>query len=72
MKLKVGDTVIEDDGIITLVYKIVRVENGIATGVSKFEGKTYYTMYRARYLSRKHIKRAKPFRGDLTRIYLAK
>lgn len=72
MKLKVGDTVIEDDGIVTLVYKIVRVENGIATGVSEFEGKSYYTIYRARYLNRKHIKRAKPFRGDLTRIYLAK
>lgn len=72
MKLKVGDIVIEDDGIIVLVYKITRIEGRVAIAASEFEGKTYYTRYRVRYLNRKHIRRDKPFRGDLTRIYLAK
>ena len=55
MKLKVGDIVIEDDGIVTLVYKIIKVDNKKATGGAEFEGKKYLTFYKPRYFRRDRI-----------------
>lgn len=55
MKLKVGDIVIEDDGIVTLVYKIIKVDNKKAIGESEFEGKKYLTFYKPRYFRRDRI-----------------
>lgn len=56
MKLKEGDIVIEDDGIVTLVYKIIKVDNKKAIGESEFEGKKYRTFYKPRYFRRDHIR----------------
>lgn len=70
MKLKIGDKVIEDDGIVVLVYEIVRVEGKKAIGASEFEGKTYYTEYKTRYTSRKDIRKFNQSPDDLTLRYL--
>lgn len=49
MKLRVGDKVIEQDGIITLVYTITQVRGNKALAESEFEGKKYPTAYKSRY-----------------------
>lgn len=46
MKLKVGDQIIENDGICVIVYKIVKVSGKKAIGETEFEGKIYPTAYK--------------------------
>ena len=70
MKLKVGDRVIENDGIVILTYEIVRVDGKIAIGASQFEGKTYYTEFLTKYWSRKRILKPNQSPTDFTIRYL--
>lgn len=67
MKLKVGDIIIENDGIVTLVYRIIKVVGNKAIGESEFQGKAYHTAYKARYFDKEHIRPfAKATFNDLT------
>lgn len=72
MKLKVGDRVVEDDGITILVYEIVWVDGKKAGGRTEFEGHDYYTTYLADYTNRKDIRKPNQSPADLTRRYLPK
>lgn len=74
MKLKVGDIVLEEDGIVTLVYKIIRVDGKKAIGESEFEGKKYLTVYKTKYFRRDRIHPFIEQKGikDLTTRRLAK
>lgn len=56
MKLKIGDKIIEEDGIVTIVYTIIKIEGKKATGETEFEGKKYLTAYKTKYFSKNHIR----------------
>lgn len=56
MKLKTGDIVLEDDGIVTLVYKVIKIEGRKAIAESEFEGVKYHTAYKVRYARRDRIR----------------
>ena len=56
MKLKIGDKIIEEDGIVTIVYTIIRVEGKRAIGEAEFEGKKYLTAYKTKYFRKNHIR----------------
>ena len=56
MKLKPGDIVLEEDGIVTLVYKIIEVKGRKAIGESRFEGTRYLTAYKAKYTQKDRIR----------------
>ena len=74
MKLKVGDKVIENDGISIIVYTIIKVDGKRAIAKTEFEGKTYFTAYKTRYWSDDNIHPWIEKRGtnDLTIRRLAK
>jgi len=72
MKLKENDIVIENDGIVTIIYKIVKVGRKIAIGSTEFEGKTYYTTYQREYKDPKNILPLNAVSTDLTRRELKK
>jgi len=74
MKLKTGDTIREDDGIVTLVYKVVKVDHNKAIAISEFEGKTYPMAYKAHYRNPDNIRPLKSTKGinDLTTRKLVK
>ena len=72
MKLKIGDKVKEDDGIVTIVYTIKEVTGGIALGVTEFEGKEYPTYYKSHYKSPLLIQPLYPRPDDVTRRILLK
>ena len=55
MKLKIGDKIIEEDGIVTIVYTITRIEGKKAIGETEFEGKKYSTAYKTKYFRKNHI-----------------
>ena len=56
MKLQTGDIVIEEDGIVTLVYKITTIKGRKAIGECEFEGKKYLTAYKTRYFRKDRIR----------------
>ena len=66
MKLKIGDKIVEDDGICIIVYEIVDVTGDVATGHAEFEGKKYPILYKAKQKDPDNIELYKPFPGDLT------
>ena len=66
MKLKVGDQIIENDGICVIVYKIVKVSGKKAIGETKFEGKTYPTAYKTHQKDPENIETFISVPGDLT------
>lgn len=72
MKLKTGDKVKEDDGIVTIVYTIEKVTGGTALGVTEFEGKKYPTYYKRHYKSPLLIQPLFPRQDDITRRILLK
>ena len=66
MKLKVGDQIIENDGICVIVYKIVKVSGKKAIGQTEFEGKTYPTAYKTYQKDPDNIETFVSVPGDLT------
>lgn len=66
MKLKIGDKIIENDGICVLVYEIVKIEGRKAIGETEFEGKVYPTAYRTKQKDPDDIKPFNITLGDLT------
>ena len=66
MKLKVGDQIIENDGICVIVYKIVKVSGEKAIGETEFEGKTYPTAYKTHQKDPENIEAFISVPGDLT------
>lgn len=56
-KLKVGDVVIDYDGITCLEYEIYRVDSalGIAFGCGVWEGKSYEKLFSIFYQNPRHI-----------------
>ena len=67
MELKVGDKVVEDDGIVTIVYEIVRVLGRKSIGMTDFEGRPYFTAYRTKYRNPNHIRTYYKVSGDYTK-----
>lgn len=66
MKLKVGDQIIENDGICVIVYKIVKVSGKKAIGETEFEGKIYPTAYKTHQKDPENIETFISVPGDLT------
>lgn len=56
MDLKIGDKVVEDDGIVTIVYEIIRILGRKAIGMTEFEGRPYFTAYKTKYRNPNHIR----------------
>ena len=71
MRLRGGNKVIENDGIVTIVYEIVEVKGKVALGATQFEGQTYYTTYQRKYLDPKEIRPVRHNPLDFTRRELA-
>ena len=46
MKLRVGDKIIENDGISIIVYTVIKIAGRRAIAKTSFEGKTYLTAYK--------------------------
>lgn len=55
MRLKVGNRIIEEDGIVTIVYTVVRIEGRKAIAETEFEGKTYQAAYKRKFYSPDNI-----------------
>lgn len=72
MRLKVGDKVIENDGICVIVYEIVKVSRGKAIGRTEYEGKPYFTAYKAKQNDKDNIATFVSVPGDLTIRKLAR
>lgn len=72
MRLKVGNKVIENDGICVVVYEIVKVSRGKAIGRTEFEGKFYFTAYKEKQNDKNNIETFIPVPGDLTIRKLAR
>lgn len=66
MKLKVGDQIIENDGICVIVYKIVKVSGKKAIGETEFEGKIYPTAYKTHQKDPENIETFISVPNDLT------
>ena len=66
MKLKVGDQIVENDGICVIVYKIVKVSGKKAIGETEFEGKIYPTAYKTHQKDPKNIETFISTPNDLT------
>ncbi len=66
MKLKVGDQIIENDGICVIVYKIVKVLGKKAIGETEFEGKIYPTAYKTHQKDPENIETFISIPCDLT------
>lgn len=66
MKLKVGDKIIENDGICVIVYEIVKVSRKKAIGHTKFEGKVYTTAYKTNQKDSESIETFVSTPGDFT------
>lgn len=66
MKLKVGDKIIENDGICVIVYEIVKISGKKAIGHTEFEGKVYPTAYKANQKDPENIETFASIPGDLT------
>ncbi len=66
MKLKVGDQIVENDGICVIVYKIIKVAGKKAIGETEFEGKTYPTAYKTHQKDPENIETFISVPGDLT------
>lgn len=66
MKLKVGDQIIENDGICVIVYKIVKVSGKKAIGETEFEGKIYPTAYKTHQKDPENIETFISVPSDLT------
>lgn len=66
MKLKVGDQIIENDGICVIVYKIVKVSGKKAIGETEFEGKIYPTAYKTHQKDPENIETFISVPDDLT------
>ena len=65
MKLKVGDQIIENDGICVIVYKIVKVSGKKAIGETELEGKIYPTAYKTHQKDPENIETFISVPGDL-------
>lgn len=66
MKLKVGDQIVENDGICVIVYKIVKVSGKKAIGETEFEGKIYPTAYKTHQKDLENIETFISIPNDLT------
>lgn len=66
MKLKVGDQIVENDGICVIVYKIVKVPGKKAIGETEFEGKIYPTAYKTYQKDPENIETFISIPNDLT------
>ena len=66
MKLKVGDQIIENDGICVIVYKIVKVTGKKAIGETEFEGKVYPMAYKTHQKDPENIETFISVPGDFT------
>lgn len=66
MELKVGDQIIENDGICVIVYKIVEISGHKAIGHTEFEGKIYPTAYKVRQKDPDNIETFISIPGDFT------
>lgn len=66
MRLKVGDKIIENDGICVIVYEIVKISGKKAIGHTKFEGKVYPTAYKTKQKDPENIETFVSIPGDLT------
>lgn len=66
MRLRIGDKIIENDGICVLVYEIVKVSGRKAIGHTEFEGKIYPTAYKRKQKDPENIEPFNPLPGDLT------
>lgn len=66
MKLKIGDKIIENDGICVIVYEIVKIEGKKAIGKTEFEGKVYPTVYKTKQKDLDDIQTFNTIPGDLT------
>ena len=66
MKLKVGDQIVENDGICVIVYKIVKVSGKKAIGETEFEGKIYPTAYKTHQKDPENIETFISIPNDLT------
>lgn len=66
MKLKVGDQIIENDGICIIVYTITEILGKKAIGQTEFEGKTYPTAYKTYQKDPENIEPFLSTPGDLT------
>lgn len=66
MELKVGDQIIENDGICVIVYKIVEILRNKAIGHTEFEGKIYPTAYKVRQKDPDNIETFISIPGDFT------
>lgn len=66
MKLKVGDQIIENDGICVIVYKIVKITGKKAIGETEFGGKVYPTAYKTHQKDPENIETFISVPGDLT------
>lgn len=66
MKLKVGDQIVENDGICVIVYKIVEIRGKRAIGETEFEGTTYPAVYKTHQKDPKNIETFISVPGDPT------
>ena len=66
MKLKVGDQIVENDGICVIVYKIVKISGKKAIGETEFEGKIYPTAYKTHQKDPENIETFISIPNDLT------
>lgn len=55
MKLKVGDKILEDDGIVIIVYTVTKIKGKKAIAETEFEGKVYPTAYKTRYTDKNEV-----------------
>ena len=66
MKRKVGDQIVENDGICVIVYKIVKVTGKKAIGETEFEGKVYPMAYKTHQKDPENIETFISVPGDFT------
>lgn len=66
MRLKIGDKIIENDGICVIVYEIAKIEGNKAIGKTEFEGKEYLTAYKTEQKNPEDIQTFNVIPGDLT------
>lgn len=71
MELKIGDKILDDDGIARFIYTIVKINEitlgKVAIGETTFEGKTYQMVYWAKYEDPKNIRPLTSVLNDFTR-----
>lgn len=72
MRLKIGDKIIENDGICVIVYEIIKIEGKKAIARTEFEGKTYPTVYKTKQKDPDNIQPFNATPGDLTIRKLAR